>query len=255
MQHASTAVLFVGNSWQNLIMSIVSRGPTLTQQATERLRQAIVSGELPAGSLHSATSLGAWLGVSRTPIREATTELARLNLVTIEPNRGIRILETGIESLVDGFELRLIVEVPLARKAALNTNADARLNLSNRFSVFRSAAESNDAEATLHADRDFHTAVLDMAGNLKASEVLREQRSIVLQSGVGTVPSSRTCQECFKDHIDVFESIMAGKPSEAASAMHRHILNTAIMLVDQETKERPEFGAHDVRSRFEWLAV
>lgn len=167
-------------TWQNRSMSIVNRGPTLTQQTTERLRQAIVDGELPPGSLHSATALGEWLGVSRTPVREATAELARLGLVSIEPNRGIRILETDIDSLIDGFELRMIVEVPLARKAALSSDAAARKTLDDRFTQFRTAAETDDPEATLRADRDFHSAVLEMAGNARAAEVLQEQRNVVV---------------------------------------------------------------------------
>lgn len=236
-------------------MSIVNRGPTLTQRTIERLRQAIVDGELPAGSLHSATALGEWLGVSRTPVREATAELARLGLVSIEPNRGIRILETDIESLIDGFELRLIIEVPLARKAALNPDGDARKNLSTHFTNFKDAAETDDPEATLRADRDFHSAVLEMAGNARATEVLHEQRNIVLQTGVGTVPTSRSCQECFADHVDIYNAIMASDPDTAAAAMHRHIYNTAALLIKQETRQRPEFGEQDLRTRIAWITA
>lgn len=234
-------------------MSIVNRGPTLTQQTTERLRQAIIAGELPARSLHSATALGEWLGVSRTPVREATAELARLGLVAIEPNRGIRVLETNIESLIDGFELRLIIEVPLARKAALSPDERARANLDAQFAKFKEAARTSDSEATLRADRDFHSAVLEMAGNARATEVLREQRNIVLQTGVGTVPASRSCQDCFDDHIDVFDAIMAADPDAAALAMHRHICNTAALLIKQETRQRPEFGEQDLQARLSWL--
>lgn len=235
--------------------SIVNRGPTLAQRTTERLSQAIIAGELSPGSLHSATALGEWLGVSRTPVREATAELARLGLVKIEPNRGIRVLETNIESLIDGFELRMIIEVPLARKAALNSDSGAREALGDRYEDFRRAAEADDAKATLRADRDFHSAVLEMAGNARATEVLREQRNIVLQTGVGTVPTSRSCWQCFTDHVDVFESIMKADPDGAAVAMHRHILNTAAMLIRQETQERPEFGEHDLRARLGWITV
>ena len=234
-------------------MSIVNRGPTLTQQTTERLRQAIVAGELPPGSLHSATALGTWLGVSRTPVREATAELARLGLVSIEPNRGIRILETDIDSLIDGFELRIIIEVPLARKAALSTDAEARKKLDDEFAQFRAAADTDDAEATLRADRDFHSAVIQMAGNARAAEVLYEQRNIVLQTGVGTVPSSRSCQECFSDHVDIYEAIRQHEPDAAAVAMRRHIVNTAEILISQETRRRPEFGTHDLSSRLAWI--
>lgn len=236
-------------------MSIVNRGPTLAQQTTEQLRQAIIKGDLPAGSLHSATSLGEWLGVSRTPVREATAELARLGLVVIEPNRGIRILETNIESLIDGFELRLIIEVPLARKAALNSDTTAREQLADNFATFEKAADSNDAEATLRADRDFHSAVLEMAGNARAIEVLREQRNMVLQTGVGTVPTSRSCRDCFDDHVDVFTAIMASAPDAAATAMQRHIRNTADLLIKQETRQRPEFGELDLAARLSWLTA
>lgn len=236
-------------------MSIVNRGPTLTQQTTERLRQAIIDGELPSGSLHSATALGGWLGVSRTPVREATAELARVGLVSIEPNRGIRILETDIDSLIDGFELRMIIEVPLARKAALSDAAEARKNLDDHFAQFRIAAETDDPEATLRADRDFHSAVLEMAGNARAAEVLHEQRNIVLQTGVGTVPISRSCQECFSDHVDIFEAIMAREPDAAAVAMRRHIFNTAEILISQETRRRPEFGARDLHTRLAWITI
>lgn len=195
MQRSSAKRPNVAPSWQKLDMPIANRGPKLTQQSAERLRQAIVSGELPVGSLHSASSLGAWLGawlgVSRTPSRAATAELARLGLVAIEPNHGIRNVETDIVSLIEGFELRFIIEVPLARKATLTSNDGASEKLRAHFASFRIAAESNIAGATLRADRDFHTTVHDMAGNLRASEVLREQRNIVLQSEVGTVSSSR----------------------------------------------------------------
>jgi DNA-binding GntR family transcriptional regulator len=234
-------------------MSIVNRGPTLTQQTTEQLRQAIIKGDLPAGSLHSATALGEWLGVSRTPVREATAELARLGLVAIEPNRGIRILETNIDTLIDGFELRLIIEVPLARKAALNSDAVAREQLAANFASFEKAADSDDAEATLRADRDFHSAVLEMAGNARAIEVLQEQRNMVLQTGVGTVPTSRSCRECFDDHVDVFTAIMDSDPDAAATAMQRHIRNTADLLIKQETLKRPEFGKQDLAVRLSWL--
>lgn len=236
-------------------MPIVNRGPTLTQQTSERLRQAIVDGELPAGSLHSATALGKWLGVSRTPVREATAELARLGLVSVEPNRGIRILETDIESLIDGFELRMIIEVPLTRKAALNPNSEARKTLNAQFTQFKVAADTNDPEATLRADRDFHSAVLEMAGNARAAGVLHEQRNIVLQTGVGTVPTSRSCQECYADHIDIYDAIMAQDPVAAATAMHRHIYNTAEMLIDQETRRRPEFSEHQLRARLAWITA
>lgn len=87
---------------------------SMTGRVLDQLRAAITSGELEAGRLYSAAALGEQLGVSRTPIREASHELARLGLVEIERNRGIRIVATSVEALLQGFEVRLMLEVPLA---------------------------------------------------------------------------------------------------------------------------------------------
>lgn len=235
------------------IMRHVKLGPTLTQQVTDQLRDAIVSGELTPHSLHSATALGAQFGVSRTPIREAAFELARLGLVSIEPNKGIRILQTSIDALLEGFELRLVIEVPMARKAAMRARGRDVPVLAEAFDAFGSAAATGDATKTLRADRDFHTAILELAGNKRAAETLREQRNMVLQTGVGTVPTSRTCEECFEDHRDIFEAIVAGDGDAAATAMRMHIIGTARMLLRQETSKRPEFGSVDVDAQLSWI--
>lgn len=227
-------------------MKPVRLGPTLTQQVTERMRLSIMSGELAPGTLHSASSIGALYGVSRTPVREAANELARMGLVEIEPNRGIRVLQTSIDSLLDGFELRLMIEVPMARKAALQAGANGAAALTAVYDSFERAAASDSAKRTLQADRDFHTAILEIAGNARAVEVLKEQRNMVLHTGVGTVPTSRSCLECFEDHHEIYAAILAGDGDLAAQAMRAHILNTASILIRQETAKRPEFGAIDV---------
>jgi DNA-binding GntR family transcriptional regulator len=236
-------------------MRTVRLGPTLTQQVTDQLRDAIVSGELAPNTLHSATALGAQFGVSRTPIREAAFELARLGLVAIEPNKGIRILQTSTDTLLEGFELRLVIEVPMARKAALRARDREVPTLVDAFDAFSDAAATGDVSQTLRADRDFHTAILELAGNKRAAETLREQRNMVLETGIGTVPTSRTCQECFEDHRAIYDAIVTGDGDAAATAMRAHIIGTARMLLRQETARRPEFGEVDVDAQLGWIPV
>lgn len=228
---------------------------TVTGRVLDQLRAAILSGELEPGQLYSAAALGEQLGVSRTPIREASHELARLGLVEIERNRGIRIVATSVETLLQGFEVRLMLEVPLARRAARLAQDDpaARQRLTEVHDRFREAATADDAELTLRTDRDFHTVLLELSGNDRATSVLREQRNMVLQSGVGTVPTSRTPVECFEDHADIYEAFMAGDEAGIGAAMSRHIINTATLLIDQESRRRSDFHDHGVADRLRAL--
>jgi DNA-binding GntR family transcriptional regulator len=57
----------------------------------ERLLDAIVSGELPAGSRLRDVDLEAWLGVSRTPVRAALVRLEQTGLVEGRPQRSRRV--------------------------------------------------------------------------------------------------------------------------------------------------------------------
>ena len=60
----------------------------LTALACERIREAIVHGELHLGEQVSEAQLAQRLGVSKTPVREAFLRLKGDGLVEIHPQRG-----------------------------------------------------------------------------------------------------------------------------------------------------------------------
>ncbi len=60
----------------------------LTDIVCERVRTAIVQGELKLGEQVSEAQLATWLGVSKTPVRESLLRLKSEGLVDIQPQRG-----------------------------------------------------------------------------------------------------------------------------------------------------------------------
>ncbi|MDI3195620.1 GntR family transcriptional regulator [Pseudarthrobacter sp. AL07] len=232
-------------------MDNLERADNLTDQAITRLRAAILGGELKPGELYSATQLGEWLGVSRTPVREAVQQLAKTGLVVVERNKGIRIQSTTLEDLIEGFQVRLMLEVPVTRQAtAVRTDADVQ-RVNEAFRTFQKVSETDDPAATLRADRDFHLALLTVSGNQRVVKLLEDLRNVVLLTGVETVPKSRSPREAFEDHRDIYEAFVAGEAEKAGQAMRRHILNTARMLVLREAKER-RISVGDIESILSW---
>lgn len=65
----------------------------LRQTTADRIRAAIYDGTLQAGELLIDQELQAWLGVSRTPVREALHELERVGLVEMAPQRYTRVAQ------------------------------------------------------------------------------------------------------------------------------------------------------------------
>lgn len=235
-------------------MKSVNRNATLTEQAVDSIRLEIVKGSLVPGQLYTGSEVALRLGVSRTPVREALMELARRGMVRIEDKKGFHVLNTSVETLIQVFQVRVMLEVPLSRLATMRKNPSSSIQFEASVEDFRAAAESGDPDSVLRADRDFHQTLLAGSGNEKALTMLQEQRDFVLSTGVGTVPTSRSAMECFEDHADIISAYREGNAQAVARAVFRHITNTARILIHQETKNRPEFAMADVEQAFAWLS-
>jgi DNA-binding GntR family transcriptional regulator len=90
------------------------------------LEHAIVSGDIPPGTVLRQEQLSEQYAVSRTPVREALRRLAALGLVSFEPNRGVRVRSPSLEELREAFLVRAELE-SLATEIAVPRFKDADL--------------------------------------------------------------------------------------------------------------------------------
>ncbi|MGE0346554.1 MAG: GntR family transcriptional regulator [Gemmatimonadales bacterium] len=207
---------------------------TLNAAVLASLRSAVVSGELLPGSLHSVQALAAELGVSRTPVREALIKMAEQGMVRFERNRGVRILQTTVHDLEEVFELRLLLEVPAARRACEKFDAAGLKELRREFDAMERAACDGDEVRMWEHDRGFHRTILEATGNKRLAEFVDSMRDMVLKRGVSTAESSRTMLDIVAEHLGVLERLEARDPEGAAEAMCAHLQNTSTLLLTQE---------------------
>ena len=80
-----------------------------TEYAYRELRNRIITGELPAGTLISESTLSRQLGVSRTPVREAIRMLAREGFIDAESTFS-RVHSLSVKEICDLNEVRLTLE-------------------------------------------------------------------------------------------------------------------------------------------------
>jgi DNA-binding GntR family transcriptional regulator len=138
---------------------------SVRDQVLAELRGAIAGGELRPGSVHSAPVLAARYGVSATPVREAMQLLAREGAVEVLPNRGFRIAERGPRDLAELAELRALLEVPVLLRLARTLPPGVWESLRPLAQATAGAAAIGDRAAYAEADRAFHSALLEPAGN------------------------------------------------------------------------------------------
>ena len=82
----------------------------LRDVAFQKLRQAILRGELTPGQRLMEIQLAEQLGVSRTPVREAIRMLEQDGLAVMIPRRGAVVAKISGKNLRDVLEVRLALE-------------------------------------------------------------------------------------------------------------------------------------------------
>lgn len=204
-----------------------------TDRVFVSLRESIVTGEFPPGSLHSIYRLADLLEVSRTPVRDAVLRLADLGLVTIERNRGVRIRGVSVADVRAAFELRLMLEVPATALAATHANAQDVAAIQTELNAMRECAEKADAAGLLDHDRQLHQSISAVMKNPRLQVELMTLSDSIQARGALTIDRSRGLREVAEEHAPIVEAIKLRDPAAAAAHMEEHLVRTATLLMQQ----------------------
>lgn len=201
----------------------LTRPSNLRETVLERLRTAIITGELAEGELHSAPTLGASLGVSATPVREAMMELAREGLVETVKNKGFRITGMTEKELDDLAEIRLLIEPPTVAKVVGRLSEQTLSRLEEIADACYKAAEQEDLGEYLRYDREFHALVLNNAGNVQLQELATSLRQRTRLYGLTALAEAGELVNSAQEHHELIEYLRAEDTEAAVQLMHRHI--------------------------------
>lgn len=204
-----------------------------TDRVHALLREEIITGVLPGGSLHSIYEMAARLGVSRTPVRDAALRLADAGMVTIERNRGVRIRGLGVHDIREVFEARLLLEVPAAAHAATHGSEELLQELDDRVHGLTGAVEQHDAAEFTRLDRQLHRAIMLASGNQRLADLVESLRDTTQADGVSTIDRSRSIRDVQLEHLPIVDAIRARDADAAAGRMREHLITTAVLLMRQ----------------------
>ncbi|WP_336026807.1 GntR family transcriptional regulator [Geodermatophilus sp. FMUSA9-8] len=146
----------------------------LRDDVYRRLRDAIVDGTFAPGEQLRDLELAAWLGVSRTPVREALLRLAHGGLVSARPGRSTVVSTLDARDVRDArdvvaamHEVAVREAVPVLGEADLAAMRDA-----NRR--FADAVAAGDVETALRVDDELHDVPVRVCGNRALATVLEQ---------------------------------------------------------------------------------
>jgi DNA-binding GntR family transcriptional regulator len=188
----------------------------LRDDVYRRLRDAIVDGTFAPGEQLRDAELAGWLGVSRTPIREALQRLAQAGLVITEPGRSTSVTSLDLRATRDAQAVVAAMHQLAVREAVGQlTRADfARMRAANKR--FAAALRANDVDAALAADDELHAVPVAAAGN-QAVQLVLDQFTPLLRRVERRRFSSLTGRGSVALHDNLIRLCEAGQVEQAAA--------------------------------------
>jgi DNA-binding GntR family transcriptional regulator len=138
---------------------------TLRAQIAERLRAAILAGDIPPGAALVETALSQRFQVSRGPLREALRQLIEEGLVVTVPYTGTHVASLSVEDVREIYSLRTALEIFAIEQVWERRDARFRAELVRRNDALVGTIDAGDDRRSIEAELAFHGLVYEASGH------------------------------------------------------------------------------------------
>jgi DNA-binding GntR family transcriptional regulator len=199
------------------------RHRTMAEAALERLREAIILGELTPGAPLRLEDLARQLGMSISPIREAVRQLEALGLAEHVPHHGAKVMALDVEELRELFSIRLALEgIAVGRAAELFTPTDEQA-ARGHLAAYDEARRRGDVRSAVHAHGSFHFALYEAGRSQWLLRLIRpawdsceRYRPVLLAKGA--------VQDRHEElDVELVDACAAHDSDRAVKALHDHL--------------------------------
>lgn len=148
----------------------------LTRQVATILTEMILDGTLEPGEQLVEMELQKYLGISRSPLREAYRDLEKKGLVTHVPHKGTFVKEISRRDIQENFPVRAALE-GLAAKMAYSLIGKKQLaDMEAALEGMGQACDTQDSEGYRKNHNIFHETFIEASGNQLLIDLLRTLR-------------------------------------------------------------------------------
>jgi GntR family transcriptional regulator, rspAB operon transcriptional repressor len=208
----------------------------LTEQTYQVLKDRILRRQLMPGERISVDDIAQRMGVSRTPVTDGLKRLAVEGLVEIVPRRGTFVSSLTAKDVAELFDVRAVIELYAAQRLLGEGKAAEylrRIELPTQH--MRQATASGDYRdypAFMDGDRDFHLALVDLAGNDHLARVYAELNVHIQVSRAHYLNTVEDAVQALREHDAIIEAFRAEDRAAVEQSLGTHITNVKNRILD-----------------------
>ena len=187
----------------------------LRDDVYRRLRDAIVDGTFVPGEQLKDGELADWLGVSRTPVREALLRLGSSGLVVAVPGRSTTVSTIDPRAVRDARDVIAAMHGLAVSETAGRLDADEVHRMRDANRRFAEALAAGDVAAALDADDQLHRVPVEALRNRALEAVLEQFAPLVRRAEL--LRFSGDGRASLERHERLIDLLAAGDAEGAAS--------------------------------------
>jgi DNA-binding GntR family transcriptional regulator len=207
--------------------------------AYQLMRNDIVAGVLVGGSRLTETDLAAQYGLSRTPIRESLRRLQSEGLIEVIPHRGARVVDWQNFDIEGMYDLRILVECFITRRAATRITPDVVDELTELCDQMESvtkegkAGDPNTVAAFTELNGRFHGRIAEIADAEYAQPArhILVALPVILRAVHNYAPLGY--QRSNSHHRELLEAFKIKDADWAESIMRLHVTASKSAIMDE----------------------
>jgi DNA-binding GntR family transcriptional regulator len=202
--------------------------------AAERLRQAIVSGDMAPGQRLVEEELAAMLAVTRASLRAALFDLTAEGLVERIPNRGARVRAVTLDEAVAITECRMALEGLCAAKAAeLVTEAQAVQLRGLGEAMQRTVADGEPLKYSA-LNHELHRLIREISAQTVAAGLLERLNGQLVRHQFQLSLRPGRPQASLPEHLAMISAVTGRRPAEAEAATRSHLHSVITALKETQ---------------------
>ena len=157
----------------NVMISGRAEPSLLADQVYAVIREAILKGEMPAGTRLRVRDLAAQVGTSVMPVREAIRRLEEAGLAERSPHKGAVVKGLTLPELVHVYDVRRLLEVEAARLGAQGITPEETAQMQAEYELMCTALDERRVVDYLDHDEALLTILYLAARNPVLVQVIR----------------------------------------------------------------------------------
>ncbi len=209
---------------------------SLCGKVFEHLRNGILNGTYAEHEELKEVAIGAELGVSRTPVREAFRQLELEGLLYIEPNKGAYVTGITDKDIKDIYMIRSLLEGLCAKMATEKISKASLEELEENIYLSEFHASKGHGIQLAQLDNQFHQILYDACDSKMLKHLLKDFHQYVLSVRKKNLSDDLRGLASNHEHRLIMEAIKRKDGVEAEILANKHIINAyQSILKDTDT--------------------